>query len=765
MINTMLATEETPGIAVALKNEANTRVLEKMLGGAFQLNRAFSGSAGKLSHSNIELLVVDVTSLQQHRDDIRELRRCAHPVILPVLLVTESQGRLHPNVAAELGESVDDILRIPTSQVEFKARLENLLRLRTLSREQDLSRRQLVRVVSALRTLNACDSIIVRSHTEEELLSALCQAIVDEEGYRLAWVGFGDDIEGFRIEAFAGEASAFVAELQRHWHEDPQSAAEMINDIRSGRTHFVSDIAALQLYCPSYQLALKYGLSAMITLPLGSDNGSPGCLAIYSDTPCRFDDKECQLLERLADNLGFGLNALRSRRQREQQTAEIYQLAYTDALTGLPNRRHLIHYLDGLLAEPELNRHVGAILFIDLDNFKPINDALGHEIGDEVLKQLGQRLRASVRDIDLVARQGGDEFLVVALDEPRQGSPHGLAGARDMAHHLAKRIIAHLSEPLMAGGYVHRLNSSVGISLFPEHGQDSTLLIENADKAMYEAKKRGSGHSHLFSEAISTSRQQRFSLETRLRQALDRESFELHYQPIFELDTARIVAAEALIRWPQPDGSLVMPGDFMPLVEEIDLIRPLGDWVLETAARQLQQWDARGFDLAVAVNLSINQLYPEGNAERLSALVEPYIHPSRMHLEVTENALMAEPDAIESLLRALHERGFQLAIDDFGTGYSSLSRLQHLSIQTLKIDRSFVSELGQPGSKGAALVAVIQQMADTLQLQTIAEGIETDAQRQSLLQISTGKAWGQGFWFSPALPAEALVRRLQRPPR
>ncbi len=753
--------QKLPGIAVSLANSANAHLLEQMLVGEFQLYREFIGFTGQLANSGIELLVVDVTSLKRKREQIRELRRGAHPVILPVLLITEDQGRLNPQIAAELGHSVDDILRIPSSQQELKGRIQNLFRLRSLSREQDHDRQQLVRVVSALRTLNACDSIVVRSKTEDELLNALCNAIVDQEGYRLAWIGFGDDRGGFNISAFAGQASDFVSELQRHWAEDPKRAEGIAHTARSDRTHIVSDIAASLPFSPIYRRALKHDLAAVITLPLKSESGPPGCLAIYSDTVSHFGEKECQLLKRLADNLVFGLNALRSHRKREQQAVEIHHLAYTDSLTGLPNRRHLIHHLNGLLKDAESSRHAGAILFIDLDGFKLINDALGHEVGDEVLKQLGQRLQATVRGCDLVVRQGGDEFLVVAVDAPRYGLPHDSSTIADIAHDLAERIIVHLAEPLVAGGYTHRLNASVGISLFPEHGLEAGILIENADKAMYEAKRQGGGKSHLFHEEISTSHQERFSLESRLRQALEKEEFELHYQPIFELDSCRIVATEALIRWPQEDGGILMPGAFMPLVEERGLINPLGDWVLETAARQLRNWNAQGFDLAMAVNLSIKQLYPSGNAEHFAALVEPYIHPSRIHLEVTENALMADPAAIENLLRALHEQGFQLAIDDFGTGYSSLSRLQHLSIQTLKIDRSFVSELGRPASKGAALVATIQQMANNLQLHTIAEGIETDEQRKLLLQTSTGQAWGQGFWFSPAIPADALERRLR----
>jgi len=743
-----------PRIAVAMANSANRELLERLLGQTSRLGDNLSGDAESLAQTT-DLVLVDVACLRRHYDLICELRRRASPTVLPVLLVVDQRGNPHPRVTAELGQSVDDILRIPTSQTELQARINNLLRLRTLAKEQDKARRQLVGVVSALRTLSACDSVVVRSESEAELTRALCQKIVDEGGYSLAWIGFsGDqDSSALDIRALAGPSQGFVADLSRDLSQESRCTELISRSMRTNTTHIVNDIAET---LPSSHLraqAITHQLAAAIILPLKTDTGPPGCLAIYSGRTGHFDHNECQLLERLAANLVFGLNSLRSDIIREQQATEIHYLAFTDPLTGLPNRRHLIHYLEKIQSAPETRESIGAILFIDLDGFKLINDALGHDVGDEVLRQLGRRLQAAVRDSDLVVRQGGDEFIVAVNGTPRADAQQPLPMV-DIAYHLANRIIAHLAEPLLAGGHTHHLKASVGIALFPEHGRDPTLLIENADKAMYEAKRHGGGYSHLFTEALSARHQQRFSLETRLRQALEQKQFELYYQPIFELESSRIVAAEALIRWPQENGEVWMPGAFIPLVEEIGLIIPLGDWVLETAARQLRAWHDRGMTLSMAVNLSINQLYPNGDAEHFAALVKPHVDPSWVHLEVTENALMGDPAEIEALLKALHDQGFQLAIDDFGTGYSSLSRLQHLSIQTLKIDRSFVNELDQPGSKGQALVAIIHQMAKSLNLHTIAEGIETQRQRQLLLETSTGTVWGQGFWFSPPLPAK-----------
>lgn len=749
-------------MSIALANRANAELLKRMLGHDFQVQDALANDSDEAA-LDVDLIVADTASLQHYHKKILHLRSQAAPMVLPVLLVADSRTQIPPRVTAELGLSVDDILRIPTSQAELTARINNLLRLRDLSREQERNRQQLVGVVSALRTLNACDSVVVRSKSEAELLSALCQTIVDEENYDLAWVGFAIDQadKPIEIHASAGPAAAFLAEVQLGWGQDLKGSGAVGQSLRTGKTRVVNDIAQEPSLAHIKERARLHGLSSAITLPLIFESGPPGCLAIYSRNPGHFGREECQLLERLADNLKFGLNALRTLQESQQQSAKIHYLAYTDALTGLPNRRHLIHYLDGMLDAAENTETSGAVLFVDLDRFKLINDALGHEVGDRVLVQVGQRLKGAVRDADQVIRQGGDEFLVLMGHDPRQGGTPSRELIITNACALAERIITHLAEPLSEGGFTHHIGASIGISLYPDHGKNATLLIENADKAMFEAKRQGGDRYLLFSEDLSASRQQRFAMESRLRQALENGEFELYYQPIFELDSCRIVAVEALIRWPQADGEILMPGAFMPVVEETGMIRPLGDWVLETAASQLKVWHDKGYLLAMTVNVSINQLFPGCIAESFAALVRPHVDPSWMHLEVTEHALMTDPEAIETLLDELHVQGFQLAIDDFGTGYSSLSRLQHLSIQTLKIDRSFVSELGRPGSKGAALVTIIQQMAASLELHTIAEGIETDEQRRHLLEMNGSHGWGQGFWFSRAIPAHELEERLK----
>jgi len=750
---------EQPVIGIALSNRANANLLRRMLGHDVLIQEALFNDADL----DTDLIVADTALLQHHHQKILELRNQAAPTILPVLLVTDSRSQIPPRIIAELGISVDDILRIPTTQAEMTSRINNLLRLRDLSRQQEHSRRQLMSVVSALRTLNACDSVVVRSNSEEEMLSSLCQTIVDEENYDLAWVGFASDQDDkpIQVQACAGPATAFLTHLQLGWGQDLKGSGTVGQSLRTGKKRIVNHIDKEQSLAHLKERARIHGLASAITLPLIFESGPPGCLTIYSRTPEHFGEEECQLLERLADNLVFGLNALRTLRESQRQSDRIQYLASTDALTGLPNRRHLIHFLNDKLDAAEHSDTSGAVLFIDLDRFKLINDALGHEVGDHVLIEIGQRLLNTVRDADQVIRQGGDEFLVLMNHDPRQGGVSTREQIITNACTLANRIIAHLAEPFMEGGFTHHIGASIGISLYPDHGRNATMLIENADKAMFEAKRQGGNRYLLFSEDLSASRQHRFAMESRLRDALENKEFELHYQPIFELDSCKIAAVEALIRWPQANGDILMPMAFMPIVEETGMIKPLGDWVLETAAQQLSVWHDKGYMLEMAVNVSLNQLHSGCIAERFAALVRPHEHPRWIHLEVTENTLMTDPKTIETLLENLHGQGFQLAIDDFGTGYSSLSRLQHLSIQTLKIDRSFISELGQPDSKGAALVSIIHEMASSLNLHTIAEGIETDEQRRLLLETTSRHGWGQGFWFSRALPAHELEARLK----
>lgn len=671
-------------------------------------------------------------------------------MVLPILLVCDLRSGPSRGISAELGVTVDDILRIPVSRQELVARVGNLLRLRELSCDQEDARTRLADMVSALEVLNACDQILVRIRNERELLQALCYKIIEVEDYRLAWVGFVASCDpGMTIiRAAAGTGSDHAFELAADW--------------KLGEVQVVGSISDALETMPAHSLAVASGLESAIVLPLETTVEGCGFLAIYSNTPCRFSREEVQPLERLAANLGHALNSVQLQREREKQSAEIHQLAYTDPLTGLPNRRYLVNYLEDMLLRAETGAVTSAaVLFVDLDGFKLINDALGHNAGDTVLIEVSKRLQQVVRETDLVIRQGGDEFLVVMLDAPRQTAPLTPAdpeGFIDLARNLAERIIQQLSEPITVADQQYRLSASIGISLCPDHGDNGITVIQAADTAMYNAKKNGGGQSHLYSREMFQEREQRLSLEARLRGAISSDELALHFQPIFDMSSRQIVGAEALVRWPQADGSMIMPGTFIPVAEDSGLIGPMGDWVLETAARQLQGWHAAGHKLHMAVNLSVHQLYPNGDAERIASMVRPYVDPAWITLEITESVLMTDPVQMEALVKQLNEKGFQIAIDDFGTGYSSLSRLQYLPLQTLKIDRSFISEL-EPGGKAASMISAIQQMASSFGLHTVAEGIETEEQYNHLR--AAGVELGQGYWYGRPLPASEMQLRLE----
>ncbi|AWN15822.1 bifunctional diguanylate cyclase/phosphodiesterase [Salinisphaera sp. LB1] len=746
-------------IACALSSPGNAKLLRRLLTGRYQLTEAFDERLQDDDHSRFDIVLVDPLSLEYLRDRLRRYRERCSPVVLPVLLLVTGSQTPASWIRQELGHTVDDVLRIPATEIELTARVENMLRLRSLSLLQSATGRERDNVVRALRTLNTCDEILVRAREEEGLLARICQAIVATEGYRLAWIGFaldGPDRQ-LAIQASAGPARGYLDGVRVHWRSGVLASA-----LQSRQTQVVTDITEDPERMLSSVRAREFNLRSVIVLPLPLHGGTLGCLVIYSEHVGHFDREPQQLLERLARNLCFGLRALHVYQESKRQAAEIRTLAYADSLTELPNRLSFLNHLRDRVTRWQEAGIAGAVLFIDLDSFKVVNDALGHQAGDQVLRWVGQRLRRLVRGSDVVARHGGDEFVVALSDVSRGRVRESDSVATKQAfqikvQRIAERILQHLREPIRLGEHEHRQGASIGISLFPDHGDDADTLLERADTAMYEAKNGACGHICQFHGEILERRQQRLTLEGRLYQAIKSDQLTLHYQPIFRLDTLEITGVEALVRWPQPDGSLLSPAAFLPLAEETGMIVPLGEWVVATAARQLCAWRAAGHSLQMMVNLSVRQLHAAGEISGLADLVRPHVDPSAIEFEVTESALMPDPSTTEANLAALHAWGFRFAIDDFGTGYSSLSRIKDLPFQTLKIDRSFVSGSEHSG-KGEAITRSIIQLARNLSLRTVGEGIETEQQCHFLREW--GCEYGQGYWFSRPLPADDMARLL-----
>jgi diguanylate cyclase (GGDEF)-like protein/PAS domain S-box-containing protein len=440
-----------------------------------------------------------------------------------------------------------------------------------------------------------------------------------------------------------------------------------------------------------------------------------------------------------------------------QAERQLRHIAYHDALTGLPNRIAFEGHLEEAL-RAATGRAALAVLFVDLDDFKLVNDSFGHAAGDELLRAVAERLRAATRAEEIVARHGGDEFLLlVAGLEGADGVPD-VEAARDTAQAVARRIRRALRAPFVVAGVEIVVSASIGISLFPLDAPDTQTLLKHADAAMYKAKDDGRDRYEVYALDRDNAFAQ-LSMAGRLRSALEREeALVLHYQPLVRLDSAEIVGVEALIRW-QDGGRLVPPADFLPLAERMGLMGRLSDWVVGEACRQATAWRDGGLDLYVSVNLPPSFWQPTAMRHVLATIETFGLNPDRLMIEITESAFAGDPRRnMDFVLAELHERGLRLAIDDFGSGHSSLSRLNQMRVSMLKIDRSFVGGL-EDDAGTAVLTASIVQLARNLGLEPLAEGIETEEQRRFL--IAHGCELGQGFHFSRPVPAaeiEALHR-------
>ncbi|MBC7943948.1 MAG: EAL domain-containing protein [Burkholderiales bacterium] len=430
----------------------------------------------------------------------------------------------------------------------------------------------------------------------------------------------------------------------------------------------------------------------------------------------------------------------------EQVKLDLSHLAHHDFLTGLPNRMMLNDRLGQAIALARRHGKQLAVLFLDLDHFKHINDSLGHSIGDKLLQSVAQCLAACVRGSDTVSRMGGDEF-VVLLSE--------IGHAEDAAF-SAEKMLSALTAPHAIAGHDLHVSSSIGISVYPDDGGDAETLIRNADTAMYAAKEAGRNNSQFFRQDMNIRAVERQSLEGSLRRALERHEFVLHYQPKVNLRTGMITGVEALIRWLHPQRGLIPPAQFIPIAEDSGLIVPIGRWVLGEACRQAQAWMDTGREaMTMSVNISAIEFRSSGFLESVRAILrETGISPNRLELELTESVLMQEAGSAAALLEELKAMGVQLAVDDFGTGYSSLSYLKRFPIDVLKIDQSFVKDM-TTDPDDAVIVAAIIGMGKSLKQRVIAEGVETREQLVLLQASQCGE--GQGFYFSRPLTAEQFT--------
>ncbi len=466
------------------------------------------------------------------------------------------------------------------------------------------------------------------------------------------------------------------------------------------------------------------------------------------------------------DELGELADAFRDMgSQLESSNQQIARLAYYDPLTQLPNRNTLKVMLGSIIEQARRNDARLAVLFIDLDDFKKVNDRLGHQAGDELLVKVGERLQKCLRTGDVlvghdtdevpeqvISRRGGDEFNAI-LNNVHNGREAAL---------VAERLIMDINEPLMIHGSQVAVGASIGVAMFPEDGEDAEILLRNADMAMYQAKLQGKNKYYLFTEAMNAQVHERLELEQSVARGLQRNEFELYYQPKIDLSTMTVGGFEALIRWINPERGVVSPAEFIPLAEESQLIHDIGHWVMAEALHQVNQWhDLLPKGVRIAINVSARQMAQENFAEHLISLAEQFDVPlTRLEIELTETSILTDEVLVKQHLYALRTVGVKVSLDDFGTGYSSLTFLRNLPIDSVKIDRSSVMRL-QDDEESQAIVFSVLELCRRLSLETVAEGVETAEQVAYLAE--NGCSEGQGYLFARPMPADEVLGFLRSP--
>ena len=741
------------------------------------------------------------------------------------------------------------------------------------SRAQDDARR----THRALATLSACNQAVVRARSEHDLLRRVCRVIVEECGYRLAWIGYAEHgaAKTVRPIAQAGDSGGYLDGLVISWDDSPTGRGPTGTAIRTGRPYIVQNMQTDPAYTHWRTAARAHGYAAGIALPLTINTHIIGALNIYAVEPDAFDADEEQLLSQLADDISFGIAALRAAAERERAEearraseesyrrseelfrallenatdlvsivdargifqyvspsfgtilghdpasmigqplfpyfhpddlaavrerwasrltnnvrltrsearlrhadgswrwvenlvrvalddpaingiisnarditdrkraeADLQHQALHDTLTGLPNRSLLKDRLEQALLQARREKKPVALLLLDMDRFKEINDTLGHHHGDVLLQQVAERLRQTLRGTDTVARLGGDEFAVLLPGDDAVG-----------AEVTVGKLCAALDAPIVVEGQVLRIRASIGAALCPEHGGDAQTLLRRADVAMYVAKRSGRPWSIYTPDQDQHSRD-RLALTTELRTAIDEGLLTLHYQPVADLTDGRVAYVEALARWNHPQRGCVPPDVFIPLAEETGLIGALTTHVLTLALRQYAAWQAQGRHLSIAVNLSMANLHDPALVETILRLRQAHGVPAHgLRVELTETCIMSDQARGLEVLAQLGGAEVCVSVDDFGTGYSSLARLKRLPVDTLKIDRSFVIDMVDDEAN-AAIVRSTIMMAHALGMRVVAEGVETQAAWAMLADMSCDAA--QGYYVSRPQPAADL---------
>jgi diguanylate cyclase (GGDEF)-like protein len=629
--------------------------------------------------------------------------------------------------------------------------LENFDRADEKAKAEDQKER-LTRMFAAL---SATNEAIMRAETRAEMFELVCTAAVLGGKFTSTTIALAEPGEEFlRIAASKGQNSDRVRSTRFSISaEHPEGRGLTGTAFRTKAPCIMNDFLANEQTAHWHRLAREGGTRSGAGFPLLKKGGeSVGVLLFLADEEHVFTDDLVELLARLAENVSFAFDNFNRADEKTRADERIEYLASHDSLTGLPNREMFNELLRHAIESAGRHRRQFAVLFIDLDRFKIINDSLGHDAGDFLLVEIANRLRHTLRSSDVVARLGGDEFVVI-LEE----------AAEPDVERIARNLLSVLGQPLQLSGHECHTTASIGIAMYPSDGNDVQTLTKNADMAMYLAKEDGKNGFRFFTKEIKTQSIERLTLEAALRRAVERNQFALHYQPKVDMKTGQITGVEALLRWSHPELGVLPPMQFIPLAEETGLIVPIGRWVLKEACAQNMAWQRRGLPpVSMAVNLSPRQFADVHLLQDIDeALAASGMSPALLQLEVTESMVMLNVSRAVKLLDEIQSRGIRLAIDDFGTGHSSMSLMKQFPIDTIKIDRSFVRDLPDD-SEDKAIAQAIISMGKALGMTVVAEGVETAEQETFLRNHACDEM--QGFLFSKPLPPQQLADLLRSAP-